>query len=180
MNAYLFQLINQFALRWPLLDAIGIFLAAYLGYILILGLIFFLAIDFYNYRKIAPAALAAGFLARLIVAGFRLFFSVERPFVAGPVNLLIQRSASASFPSGHASFFFGLAFFLLFWFKKTTNPPKQAKSILLFCFISAFLIAGARVYAGIHWPLDVAAAIPVGLFAAWLTSKAVFSFLKNP
>jgi len=39
MDLYLFNLINQFALKWFWLDVLGIYFAEYFGYALILSLL---------------------------------------------------------------------------------------------------------------------------------------------
>ncbi len=180
MNFYFFECINQFAKRWLILDKIGIFFAAYLGYILILVILLFLFINFGKYWKMILGAFAAGVIARfLIVSLIRKIYPLARPFVLGEVNLLIYRSPSNSFPSGHASFFFALSFFLFFWFKNLKRPPKHGKLVLAFFFASSFLIGAARIFCGIHWPIDILGAIIVGLFTGWITEKATSILLRK-
>lgn len=172
MDSYLFNLINQFANRWPFLDTIGIFLATYLGYILILILTVFFFVDFRKYWKMIIGSLTAGFLARFsIVEIIRQIYPFNRPFVQGEINLLIQHSPSASFPSGHVSFFFAISFFMFFWIRKMINPPKYKKLILCFFFSFSFLIGIARVFSGVHWFSDILAGIIVGFFSGWLTKR---------
>ncbi len=155
-------------------------MASYLGYILIFLLLVLALVNFRKYRIMVLAAYFSGFLARfLLVAPIRRIYPVARPFDAGQVNLLVYRSSSASFPSGHTSFFFALSFFLLFWFKKVKTPPKNWRLITVFFFLSAFSIGVARIYCGLHWPFDVLGGAVIGLFSGWFTKKAAVLLLRN-
>jgi len=51
MDASIFNLINQFALKWFWLDVLAIFLAEYFGYVLLFSLSLFLVIKFRKYFK---------------------------------------------------------------------------------------------------------------------------------
>lgn len=180
MNFYLFRFINQFAQKWPLLDSIGIFLAIYLGYILVFFLAAFLAIDFRKYWKLTLPALLSGGLARALAEIIRRVYPVNRPFVERQVNLLIYRLPSASFPSGHSCFFFALSFFLFFRLKKMKNPPKNWRLTVSFFFIASILIGIARVFTGIHWFSDILGGILIGLFAGWSIEKIAFTLFDKP
>ena len=109
----------------------------------------------------------AGILARL---GFteliRLFWNRPRPFIGNHINLLLSHSASSSFPSGHAAFFFGLSTVIYSYNKRTGY---------LF-FLASFLISISRVFAGIHWPSDILAGTAIGIFSGLLIMKI---FKKN-
>lgn len=181
MNLFLFRAINQFAKKNPALDSLGIFIANYLGYFLIFALLILIFFDFRKYWKIVFAAYFAGFIARfLLVALIRRTYPIARPFVVEEVNLLILRSATPTFPSGHASFFFAISFLLFFWLKKMKNPPRYWKITAIFFFLSSSLIGLARVFCGVHWFLDIIGAAFVGLIAGWLTKRLAFLVLKNP
>lgn len=157
MDYFIFQQINNLAGQCAYLDNLGIFLAEYLAYILI-ALLFFL---FWRNRKVIFKSLLAGFFARFfIVELIRLFWQRPRPFVENQVNLLLEHQ-EASFPSGHASFFFALSFIVYNYNKKTG---------ILF-FIASFLISISRVFVGIHWPTDIIAGALIGVFSGWLVLK---------
>lgn len=177
MDLLLFRFVNQFAARWEILDAIGIFLASYLGYFIIFCLLSFVALNYKKYWKMATGALTAGILARvLIVELIRLLAPVPRPFAIYQVNLLIYRSPAPSFPSGHASFFFAVSFFLFFWMQKQTTKPKNWKAVSGLFFSSTFLISMARIFCGIHWFSDMLGAVIVGFTAGRLMSKGNLFF----
>jgi len=160
MDLYLFHLINRLALKWFWLDIFGKFCAQYLGYVLILLLFVFLIVNFKKYWKMVVSAIASAILARLVfVEIIRWLLPRQRPFIANNnVNLLLNHSASSSFPSGHAAFFFAVSAIVYFYNKKAG---------ILFL-IGAFLICLARVFVGVHWPSDVTAGAFVGAFSAWL------------
>jgi undecaprenyl-diphosphatase len=92
------------------------------------------------------------------------FWQRQRPFVGNNVNLILGYQNNPSFPSGHASFFFGLSAMVYFYNKK-------AGSLFL---IASFLISISRVYGGIHWPSDILAGALIGIISAYFINKISF------
>ena len=168
LDFYFFNLINGFAGRWQQLDFVGMFFADYLGYILLLVLALFLSVNYKKYWKIVVLALAAAGLSKFIVGEIiRQLWFRSRPFIALNFAPLINQSpAEASFPSGHALFFFALATIVYLYNKKAG---------ILF-YIASFFIAVARVFVGVHWPSDVLAGAVLGILIAWILNK-IFSLL---
>ena len=161
MDIYLFNLINQFALKWFWLDVLVIFLAEYLGYVLLFSLLLFLAIRFRKYFKMVVEIVVSAILARFVIVELiRWIWQRPRPFVYNNVNLLLTHDAPA-FPSGHAAFFFAFSTIVYFYNKK----------IGILFFLSSILIVISRVFAGIHWPTDILAGAVVGVFSGWLIHK---------
>ena len=161
MDLYLFNLINQYALRWSFLDTLGIILAEYLGYALILFIVILAILNFRKNLKLAIQAALAGILARFgFVSFIRGILPRSRPFANNDVNLLFEHNAS-SFPSGHAAFFFAISTIVYFYNKK----------LGIIFFLSSFLIVVARVFSGVHWPSDIFAGAIVGIFSGWLIHK---------
>lgn len=168
MDLYFFSLINQFAFKWFCLDALGIFFADYLGYILIFCLLLFLVVRFKKYWKMVVAAFISAAISRFVIVNLiRWLWQRPRPFVENNVNLLLTHNA-AGFPSGHAAFYFAIATVVYFYNKKAG---------LLF-FGASLLICFSRVFVGIHWPADILAGILVGIFSGWLTNKFFKKFIK--
>jgi len=166
IDFYLFEQINQFAGKWTCLDNLGIFLAEYSGYFLILLLLSFLFLkNKKKYSIMIFEAFVAGILARLVITNIiRSICFRPRPFITHQVNLLLEHSAEGSFPSGHAAFFFALSTIVYFFNKKAG----------IFFFASSFLMGIARVFVGIHYPRDILAGVFVGVFSAWLINKYSF------
>lgn len=162
MDNLIFRQINNLALKNLYLDELAIFCASFLGYILI-GILFILLIrNFKKYYKIVAQAFISGILARFVIIEIiRFIWYRPRPFIVEPVNLLLHHSFSASFPSGHATFFFALSTLIYLYNKKTG---------LLFLGAS-FLISISRVFCGIHWPADILAGALVGILSALIIKK---------
>tara|TARA_Y100000310_G_scaffold313018_1_gene360904 strand:+ start:294 stop:812 length:519 start_codon:yes stop_codon:yes gene_type:complete len=159
MDTYLFNLINQFAGKWLWLDILGIFFAEYFEYIIIFGLLVFLVLKFKERFKIVVGAFVAAIVSRLIITNIiRWIWPRLRPFVESNVNLLIDYPNKASFPSGHASFYFALSFVIYMYNKK----------VGVWFLVGSFIMCLARVFIGIHWPLDILAGIVVGVLSGWV------------
>lgn len=168
LDFILFEKINQLALKWFWLDVLGIFFAKYLGYILIFCLLFFLLKGFKKYRLMIARAFLAGILARLIIVNFiRWILPRYRPFVENNINLLLEPTSAASFPSGHSAFYFAIATVVYFYNKK----------IGVLFLLASFLISISRVFVGIHWPSDILAGAVIGIFSGWLGYK-IFKRIK--
>lgn len=162
MDLFLFNLINQFALKWFWLDVFGIYFAEYFEYVVVFCLILFLVIKFRKYWKMVFQAVISAVLARFVIVEFiRWLWQRPRPFIANNVNLLSNYLDKASFPSGHAAFFFALSTVVFFYNKK----------IGALFLLGSFLISLARVFSGIHWPSDILAGAIIGILFGWFVCK---------
>ena len=163
-DIFIFQLISGFSHRWWLFDWLGIFLASYLAYLLVIGIILF-GLKRENWRDkiyffswaILAAILSRGILTEII----RFFFPRSRPFVSLNIESLINYGTTPSFPSGHAAAFFALAL-VIFYFSKKWGWR---------FFIAAALMGLARIFIGVHWPTDILLGAVVGLLSAFLIKK---------
>jgi len=162
MDFLVFKIINGLAGKWVWLDKLAIFFAKYFGWILILSLILFLLKNFKKNLKPLLKIILAALFSRFVVAELiRFFWYRPRPFLITGTNLLITHSATASFPSGHAVFFFTLATGVYFLNKKAG----------ISFFIAGALIGISRIFCGIHWPSDILAGALIGIFSALLIKK---------
>jgi membrane-associated phospholipid phosphatase len=111
------------------------------------------------------AAMSAGFSVLVALLGNAVLGHLwyhARPFVDHPRQtvLLVHHGADNSFPSDHASVAFAIAFALLVFHRR----------------LGLLLLAGAigvgldRIFVGVHYPVDVAASVLVGLGAALLVT----------
>lgn len=171
MNQALFFYLNNLAGKSVCFDSLVIFVAQYLGYWLVGGLIAFLIFSKDKKRELKMIFFSAfsGFLSRIVITEIiRFFYYVPRPFVNNEVTQLISHEASGSFPSGHAAFFFALAMAVFFFYKKW--------SILFF--LGAILIGFARIIAGVHWPIDILGGAIIGILSAWLVKIFYTAIIK--
>lgn len=159
----IFNFIHQLVGHSRLLDLLAIFLAQYSGYILVLIAVFIIfSVKKYKDRlyNLAFVSLVVLISNGLLTKTIRFFFFKTRPFVDLGFQPLIEKSASeASLPSGHASFFFALAFALFYLGEKRWS--------LIFIIVSA-LMGLSRVYTGVHWPLDIIVGIVVAFLSAFI------------
>ena len=169
MDLLLFNIINNFALKFDILDLFFIFSAKYLGYILIILLALYSIKK--NHKSLFFLSVLSGFISRyLVVEIVRSFFHKTRPFVENNVNLLFYHEPTFSFPSGHTSFFFAFSTIIFLYNKK----------IGILFYMASFLIGFSRIASGVHWPLDILGGIIIGIVVGfilfYLFKKASSSF----
>jgi len=96
------------------------------------------------------------FVSFMFSSVLSFYLDVPRPFEAMGFEPLIPHCADGAFPSDHSSLAFGVAI--------AQNSP--------FLWVLAFVVASARVYAGIHWPIDVlgslALVVAINYLVQWL------------
>lgn len=162
LDENLFNFIHQLVGKSRLLDLIAIFFADYSGYILILiALVIIFSAKKYKDRiyNLAFVSLALLLSTGILTQTIRFFFFRERPFaILGFMPLIQKSSFEGALPSGHASFFFALAFAIYYLGERRWSA--------IFLVIS--LIMGiARVYVGVHWPLDIVSGMAVAFVSAY-------------
>lgn len=96
----------------------------------------------------ASLAVSCALLANWVIGQF---WYNPRPFVVGMSQNVLQHAADSSFPSDHATFMFTVAFVLV------SFAATRAAGVLL-C-TAALATAWARVYVGVHYPLDMVGAM---------------------
>jgi len=162
LDVFIFEKLNALAGNQKFLDWIGIFLADYFQYILIfilLVLLFWPKKDIIKNRIMVISAAISVVLSRLIFTEIiRFFYHSARPYlVLETANKLIAENQNyASFPSGHAAFFFALAMGVFLYNKK----------LGAWYFVAAILIGLARIFVGVHWPSDILAGAVIGILSA--------------
>lgn len=117
-------------------------------------------------RRLLLKANMALLYALIISACVSHLLPYPRPFAAGFGHQFLNHIANASYPSDHGTIIFTFALAFICWHKRWSGL------ILLFI---ACAIAWARVYLGIHWPLDMLGGLLVGLLGC-LASQLTWQF----
>jgi len=155
----IFYFLNQWAGKNVFLDGLAIFFAQYSGYFLLLILVFLLFKNYRRYKNLVFVSLGSALVSRFLFTELiRHLYFRSRPFVENSVNLLIYHKPTASFPSGHASFYFALSTAAYFYNKK----------LGIFFFLVSFLMGISRIYCGLHWPSDILVGVAIGVLVGWL------------
>jgi undecaprenyl-diphosphatase len=163
MHEALFLFLNGFSGKSSSVDAIVLFGAVYLIFLLLLSLCVYLFLELKKgnlaftlifFRTFFIGAIAWG-IARVV----KVFFENPRPFlIFEDITPLFIHGSTDAFPSGHTTFVAALGMALYFYNKKVG-------ALLL---LVALLIGFSRVVAGVHWPLDVLGGFSLGIFVAML------------
>lgn len=151
-------------------DALIIFCASYIPYVLLAMLVAFAFWPVHRFRA-AGIALVAAAIARLVVKPvILLFVHRARPYVALQTirNIIGPQTGEEyqSFPSGHALFFFALAMVVY----------RHDKRWGFAFFVGAILMGIGRVLGGIHWPSDVVGGALIGILVGWLVDLCYARF----
>ena len=156
MNAMIFQAINKVANTSKAIDFIGLFFADYLLYIA--GVAFIVILFIKKTRLMAISIAVSVFLARIIIAEpIKRIFHIARPYISiDNVKKIINENGDySSFPSGHTTIFFAIAM-AIFYFNKKWG---------IAAFVVATLVGIARIYVGVHWPIDVVVGALIGVLS---------------
>src|SRR3989344_2289030 len=163
-NQSIFESIFAISGKSSFIDLSGIFLAKYFPYILIFVFLIILffeknwKIRFRNFALVSlPIIIARGIALEL----FRFLYYKPRPELVVSIQPLIDTPGVSSFPSGHAAVFFALAIAVFFINRK----------LGYWFFAGAILIGLARIFTGVHWPMDIIAGFFVGVISAYLVKK---------
>jgi undecaprenyl-diphosphatase len=160
--------------KYPVLDIIAIFFAEYVGYILLL----LFGIALLVRHTVRERLYTAAFSTLSIIVGFGIvkpilnyFLYRPRPFVAYDITPLVEQTANASFPSGHATLFFTIATLIYICFGRRFGG---------WAFAIATLIGVARVYAGVHYPLDIIGGASIGILVPFAVRMLLKPELARP
>ena len=157
LNQHIFLLLNADAQA----SAFSIWLGRALAEWPVLFALLLVALAWYKQgdRKLfAQRAVVATALAMGLALAIRCTFYNPRPFVLGLGRMLIEHDATTSFPSFHATFLFSLALPLF--------AQRGVRGTALAILLLGVAIAWARIFVGVHYPLDMAGAFVVSAVAA--------------
>lgn len=126
--------------------------------------------------RLRPSHLAlcvlSALLAQLLAHALTRAWDAPRPFMLGLSPNHLEHGERGGFPSAHASVMFALAVAL--WLAGARRLHWLSATAL------AALTGWARVFAGAHFPLDVAGGAVLGLTVAWLCSVGHAAVIRAP
>lgn len=164
LNNHLFSTINQFAGQNQYFDYMFMFFAEampYLFIVLVIAAWFRSKQQTKRYLIGATLTSLVGITINSLIA--QVYFH-PRPFMSDLGTTLVTHTPSTSFPSDHTTFMFCIAFSLL--------CHQATRTVALGLTILAVIGGLSRVYIGVHFPFDIAAAAVVSGFAAMVVHAA--------
>jgi len=164
LNLALFHLINQYAGLNPVIDTLAIFAAEYMPIVVILALAILWIAKGNNTRDVILYGVYAAIIGLVINYIIGLVYFHPRPFMIGLGTQLFQYPAETSFPSDHTTFMVSIA--LMFLYFKETRV--YGVILLILGLIGGF----ARVFSGVHFPLDILGSIMVSI----ISTLIIFQF----
>lgn len=122
-------------------------------------------------RMLLLEATSAGLAGLLINQLIGLFWQHPRPFVIGLGHTFLTHAPDSSFPSDHLTLLWCVAFSFLL------HQRSRAAGALLA--LLGLPMAWARIYLGVHFPLDMVGAALVAGFSAYLCFRQQRWFLAT-
>ena len=163
LNYSIFMLLNAAPSASGILVDTARFLADGLIWFVPIGLIIGWLRGSSAMRQVLIAATVSGLAGLLINQLIGLVWYHPRPFEAGIGQTLIPHARDSSFPRDHLTLIWAVAFCLL-----THAQTRFAGWVLALLGIP---VAWARIYLGVHFPLDFLGAALVALGSVWLVSR---------
>lgn len=157
LNLKLFFWLNQGAGQQPVIDEGAVLFAESGPYLLMLALVIFWYMANDQRRYSLLEATEASIVGLLINQLLGLMIYHPRPYMVGLVTPLIAHGPENSFPSDHATLMLTAAFYLL-----CRQSWRRQGLILL---LLALATAWGRIYAGLHFPLDMFGSFAVAVIS---------------
>lgn len=158
MNTDLFHIINGWAGESLALDMVIVFGARYLIYVLFATAAICMGVLIWrrNWRPVILFVTTLAVAFGLLIVTSQLY-PADRPFIEHDITQLISHDDTPSFPSNHMTSAFTIALALLVF--------TRYKKIGWTAIVVACAIGFSRIFAGVHYPLDILGAVAVGLVA---------------
>ena len=171
-NQNLFLIMNAPAQPSAFMLGMGVFFAEYVIWLVPSLLIVGWLRGAENTKKLMLEAALVGVIALFVSAVIGMLWPHPRPFMIGLGHTLIPHAADTSFPSDHMTLMWSVAFSLLL----------NQRTRMLGCGLAVLglAVAWARIYLGVHSPIDMVGAAMVAIVCATLglmLKKTVFEFL---
>ncbi|MFJ2988529.1 phosphatase PAP2 family protein [Collimonas sp. NPDC087041] len=163
LNQTLFLLINANANPNPTLLDAAIVCAELLIFLIPISLLLGWLRGDEQTRKLMLEAVVAGVVGLSISLVIGMLWNHPRPFVIGLGSNLLAHSPDSSFPSDHLTLQWSVAFSFLL--------HQRLRKIGLALSLLGLPMAWARIYLGVHFPLDMVGAALVAIISARLSHR---------
>lgn len=174
MELFILDVIQE--LRSPLLDSFFVTITRLGDAGLIWIGIALALVVFKKTRSLGIIVILALSFSLLITNGLlKNIFQRPRPFNYRSLMLLIERPNDFSFPSGHTSASFALAFVFI---RQKVTFKKIA--VYKYVILLACLMAFSRMYLYVHYPSDILGAICIAYLCSRLSENTYNRFFKKP
>jgi undecaprenyl-diphosphatase len=122
-------------------------------------------------RKLMLEATTSGFAGLMIAQVIGLVWQHPRPFMIGLGHTLIPHVADSSFPSDHLTLLWAVSFSFLI--------HRKPRMVGVFLALLGVPMAWARIYLGVHFPLDMLGSALVAGISAWLCFREERWFMSR-
>ena len=160
LNEALFLLLNASDHPSAILFALAKLFADYVIWLVPMALVAAWLRGSDHTRKQMLEATAAGLVGLLIAQVIGLLWNHPRPFAMGMGHQMIPHAADPSFPSDHLTLLWGVSFSFILHGRSRFAGAMFA--------LLGLPMAWARIYLGIHFPLDMVGAASVAGLSAYL------------
>lgn len=159
LNDTLFLMLNASTLPTPPVFGMAVFFAQYLILTVPVAMgLLWLRADEAQRRSLIAAAIA-GAIGLAVNQAIGWVWQHPRPFVVGIGHTYLAHAADSSFPSDHLTLIWSVAFALLLDNRTRTAGVAAA--------LFGLPVAWARIFLGVHYPMDMAGSIVVAGISAW-------------
>lgn len=143
-------------------DFLITFLASFLIWVMFGGLLVLWIIDGRIKQEQAMHAFLGSIFVYILTTMMKAFIPIPRPFVVNGVDALtLTTHFDNAFPSSHTAVAFTLAVIIFL-------HDKKVGALFLFC---ALLVGTARIFANVHYPIDILAGAAIGSLTALLVEN---------
>ena len=160
INEAVFFLLNASDQPSPILVVVARLFADYAIWLVPLALMMGWLRGSESTRKLMLVATASGFAGVLFNLAIVLLWQHPRPFMIGLGNTLIAHAPDSSFPSDHLTLLWAVSFGFLMH-----QRTRTAGAVLT---LLGLPMAWARIYLGVHFPMDILGSAIVAGLSAWL------------
>lgn len=120
-------------------------------------------------RNVVLEAAAAGLTGLTLCLIIGWLWPHPRPFMIGVGHTFLAHAADASFPSDHLTLLWSVAFSFL--------RHRRTCGVGIMLAVLGLPVAWARIYLGVHFPMDMAGAALVAALSAWLACRETHLYL---